>query len=301
MSREWLLSKGWRRHSIVSHKQNSLAQLLPALPSKVKSIASLEEAILIIATYDCAVVNPCFEVEPWIQLLVAFPVELEKKFTEGRDPRRIHFRLNHLGIEKTFETNAAGIVQVNREKLCEISPDNDYHIIDSSKYDLKNWLAERYKQDTWPDAFNSAIKPRESRLKRFWTRYNNYISSLYIKLNTYEELEDSNYSASIIVALGVGKQRGLIKQLRKNNKQLTDKGLDKVITHFSSEIITIFEDVIIIEDDPTTDLGKAVEVIEENSLTVHQLKNFFRFSPYSLSNFESESPLPMDMKPNRAN
>jgi len=299
--RDLLLNKGWRRHSVLSIKHDSLNHAYPHLPDKIKSIAAIDGAILIIATYDCAVVNPCFESEPWIQLLVAFPAKFEKRFAQGRDPRRIHFTVNHLGMEKIFETNAVGIAQLDRELLCDIAPDDDYQLNEDSKYDLKNWLAERFKQETWPDSFNKAVKPVERRLKRFWNRYNDYISSLYLKLDTYKELSEGKYSASIIVALEVGKQRALIKQIKSNNKQLADKTIDEVMTYLSSEILNIFGDVIIIEDDVTTTIGKAVEVMEENAITVHHLRSFYRFSPYTMSEFGSEAPLPLDMQSSRAN
>lgn len=301
MVRDLLLNKGWRRHSIISIKHDSLNHAFPYLEEKTKAIAALDGAIIIVATYDCAVVNPCFESEPWVQLLVAFPVSFEKRFAQGRDPRRIHFTVEHSGEEKVFETNAAAITQVNRELLRDISPDDDYQLIDNSKYDLKNWLAERFKQDTWPDSFNRAVKPVEKRLKKFWTRYNEYISSLYIKLDTYEELNEGRYTVSIIIALEVGKQRALIKQIRSSNKQFSDKTVDEIMNVLSSEIIDIFGETIIIEVDPTTATNKAVEVMSEDMITLHQLRNFYRFSPYTMSDFASVNPLPVDMKSSKSN
>ena len=85
LARDELLEKGWRRHSIVSSGHGGMAILLPHLPEKAKKIASIDGAIALIATYDCAVVNSCFEDEPWVQILVAFPIEYQKRFAKGRD------------------------------------------------------------------------------------------------------------------------------------------------------------------------------------------------------------------------
>jgi hypothetical protein len=299
--RELLLNKGWRRHSLLSIRHDSLNHVFPHLPEKIQSIASIKGAILIIATYDCAVVNSCFDTEPWVQLLAAFPVEFEKQFAQGRDPRKIHFTINHFGQKETFETNAASIVQIERKLLCNILPDDEYELVENSKYDLKNWLAERFKQDTWPDAFNKAVKPIEKRLKRLWKRYNEHISSLYLKLNTYDELDHDKYSVAIIVAIEVGKQRALVKLIRSNNKQLIDKPIDDVMKDLSNEVINIFGDTVIIEDDPTTSIGKAIEVIGEDGITIHHLRSFHRFSPYTLSEFEKDTPLPIDMVAGKSN
>jgi len=119
---------------------------------------------------------------------VAFPAEYKKRFSKGRDPRRLHFDIHIKGDNQNYETNASCVCQVPREVLLEIKPDFSYDIGEPSKYDLKNWLAERYRQSTWPDAFNNALRPAEKRLKRFWGRYRDYISGMYIQLNSYEEI-----------------------------------------------------------------------------------------------------------------
>lgn len=299
--RDLLLEKGWRRHSVVSLRDDTLNQFIPHLPDKIKTVLCQRGAVLIVATYDCAVVSPCFDSEPWVQLLAAFPVTFEKKYSQGRDPRRLHFSIGHNDQSITFETNAACIAQLDRELLCPCQPDDEYVLPDSSKYDLKNWLAERFKQETWPDAFNIAIQPIQKRLKKFWARYTDCISSLYIKLDTYEEIPAGKYCAAIIIAIDVGKQRKLIQQMRSNNNQLKDKSMDEVISHLSSELIDIIGSTLDIEADPTMQNGKAVAVIEENGITVHQIRQFYRFSPYSMSEFKKESALPVDMLSSKSN
>ena len=299
MSREQLLEKGWRRHSVISPSHDAITALLPYLPEVVIGIASVEGAVILISTYDCAVVNPCFSGEPWVQLLVAFPADYQKKFSKGRDPRRLHFLIGRDGNSACYETNASCICQVKRDLLLEIEPDLPYLVSDSDKYDLKNWLAERFRQDTWPDAFNFALKPAEKKLKKFWVRYNDFISGMYIKLNTYDELEDGRYSVSIIVAIESGKQRKLISKVREVDKNMRDKSIDEVMARIENEVLNAFGNTVSIDEDRTKLHGKAIEIIDENVLSVHQLRHFPRFSPYSLSEFDSDAPPPVDLVPAR--
>jgi len=297
--REQLLGKGWRRHSIISDEDGSLNKVIAHLPEKIQQKASADGAIILISTYDCAVVNHCFDTEPWVQLLIAFPVDYAKKYSKGRDPRRLHFSITHAGQEKHFETNASCICQCAREILLDVDPDENYQLSDIDKYDLKTWVAERFRQDTWPDALNRALKPAEGRLKRFYRRYNEYASGMYLRLNTYEELEGKKYSASVILALESGKQRALIKKLKTNNPQLNGKTIDEVMSHLANEVLTSFGDTIIIDSDPTNNSGKAIEIMEESNISVQQLREFACLSPHSLSDFNADEPPPIETVPGK--
>ena len=261
-------------------------------------MVSTEGAIVLIALYDCAVVSDSFADEPWVQLLVATPTQLQKQYSKGRNPRILHFEATIDGQNKGFEVNPRGICQIARESLLQLDIETNYRVDQANSYDLKQWLAERYRQDTWPDAFNNALKDRERRLKRFWARYNDFISGLYIRLHTSEELEADKYRIAAIVAIESGKERALLHQMRDNNKQLREKSIDEIKGHLASEIIDILGDAVIFEADRTNVFhGKAVEVLGEEQIPIHRLRTFSRFSPYSLSEFGTEAPPPVEMLP----
>ena len=299
MDRDVLLANGWRRHSIISADDDAYETLLKKLPASQRQIANSNSAIAILATYDCAIVNPNLTAEPWLHVLLAYKTEPNKQFFNGRDPRRIHFQVENSGTAEYFETNAACIAQLDREPIVSIENTNTCYLPDESKFDLMNWLSERFKLTTWPDNFNNAIKPSAKKLKAFWKRYNDYISSLYINLNTYEEVEASEYSISIIIALESGKQRQFLKKVRSQSKQLADCNIDEANAHVENEVATIFSGNISINKDPTAKSNLAIKILDEQSITLHQLRKFSRFSPYSLSEFGEESVLPIDMLPER--
>ena len=295
MDRDVLLANGWRRHSIISEEDDAYEALLEMLPTSQRQIATSNSAIAILATYDCAIVNPNLTAEPWLHILLAYKTEPKKQFFNGRDPRCIHFQVENSGTTEYFETNAACIAQLDREPIVGFKNNNVSHLTEASKFDLMNWLSERFKLVTWPDNFNDAIKPAGKRLKAFWKRYNDYISSMYLHLNTYEEVEKSQYAISIIVTLENGKQRQFLKKVREQSKQLANCSIDEAKIHVENEIANIFSKLITINEDPTAQSNLAIKIIEEKSITLHQLRKFSRFSPYSLSEFGDEAPIPIDM------
>lgn len=302
MSRELLLAKGWLRHSVISSTSGDLEKIQQRLPEKIiAAVESTENTIAIIATYDCAVVSDCFDKEPWVQLLLATPTSFEKIFAKGRDSRRIHVPIQVKGEVRHYEVNAAGMCQIPRETLLEISPDQEYLLYDTEKYDLKQWTAERYRQDTWPDAFNSSIKPAKGRLKRFWKRHNDCISGLYLQLNTYAELNNAEkYVAVIIIALEEGKQRRLLTDIKNRDKKLKGISIDDAMEIIENEAFTAFGDTINVAPDPTRKSGRAIEVVSEASITIQHLREFYRFSPYSLSEHDSKAPPPAEMSQGKA-
>ncbi len=300
MARDELLAKGWRRHSVVALSYETIELLASELPQKIIDMVSIEGAIVLIALYDCGVVAESFDSEPWAQLLVAEPTQFDKQLSKGGNPRRLHFHVSKSGEELAFETNAKGVCQIDREMLLKLEVSRNYSIDDTNKFDLKQWLAERYRQDTWPDAFNNAVRPRRGKLKKLWKRYNDFISGLYVKLDSYEELIEGKYSIAVVLAIEEGTERGLIKRMRENNKQLKDKTIDDVKSHLANEVLVAFGDSVTFLDDPTNKVhGKAVAVFGESQVTIHHQRTFGRFSPYSLSEYGTEAPMPPEMTSGR--
>ncbi len=292
-NRELLLEKGWRRHTFIS-TENQLDNLLAALPDKLHDLLHVKDIKIIIATYDCAVVNGSFDDEPWLQLLIAIPTGFNKQHSSGRSARRLHFYIRSDKDEIAYEVNARSICQIDRELLKSLDRDDSVGISLEYSYDLRNWLAERYRQDTWPDAFNRAVEPAEKRLKKFWKRYQEYITGLYIKLNTYDEIEEGKYKEAKIICIESEKERSFIVHLREKDNSLIGKGISEVKNKVVNEVKVAFGETVEFEEDTTNMSGYAIEILDEGSVTVDQLRKFPRYSPYSLSLYD-DAPLPAEM------
>jgi hypothetical protein len=293
LERDELVHKGWRRHAVFCAQNDSLANLEPRLPEGLKPIATQAGTIALVVTYDCAVVCGDFVGEPWVQILLAFPCKLDKAYARGRHERRLHFEVEVDGRLQAYETSAALFVQVERSVLLNCEPSRSFSLDAQNKKYLIVWVAERFRRETWPDAFNDRLKPAQRRLKRLWTRYNNYVTGLYLRLNPFDEISEGNYEVSVIVAVEAQKQRQLYKDIvarvrMEQRKTISPKEAEALLVN---EVITAFGDAVTWTEDRSNLWGFGIEIIEEESLTQANLKEFFLFSPYHLSLLDDPAPL----------
>lgn len=219
--REELLARGWGRHSCILIEDSIIEWLAPLLPASVHELC-VQGNLLIISLYDCAVINPCFESEPWVNVLIAKKIDsLTKQFQNGRNERRLHFSISVDGQSEAFEVNASSIFQFERSRLLELNKHNGYQVEDDASFSLKHWLAERFRRDVWPDAFNRSIKKAEKRLKKFYERRNGHLSGVYLKLDSWKKSRQMRSTRSVgLLSLKTRCFVRLEDQLSRANKDL---------------------------------------------------------------------------------
>lgn len=295
MSRGLLLEKGWKRHSVIEASSDLGKKVKANSPEIIRNLLEVENALILITTYDCAVVHHCFKNEPWVQILVITPVELEKKYKNRRDPRILHFTVKSDSSEMSYQATASGFFQLERVILCDYNPSSKYEITDANSYELKIWVADRFRQETWSDEFNRAVQPAKKKLKRLHNRLKEYTTGIYIKLeNNGEEMESEKYSISVLMLLEKGKSRKLLEYVRQKKKD-KNISIDKAKETIVNEIVTAFGNTVDFIEDVTCHLNKAVYVESEENITIFQLREYKLFSPHTLSEFENDSELPIDI------
>lgn len=266
------------------------------LPDKLRALAELEDAIAIFITYDCAIVHHDFDVEPWVQLLIARPVEFDKNFANGKGERKLHFYVSKDGHNVSYETTAAGIGQVHREVLLKTIPDPIFIVDSDTRFHITTWITERFQRSTWPDAFNRSIRPREKALKEFYKRNKQFISALYLRLDDYNEKRaGEQYSANILIAIDDSKHRDLLAELRNKHPHIDSRDFETLLSKLAIELRTALGDKVVIVDEPGVVGGIPVE--SESNITIGQIKSFQRFSPYYLSDLANQDPFPLDVAP----
>ncbi len=300
MNQSNLFNKGWRRHSIISQNNGGVEAIKPLLPEIIQTLLERPGAIAIVATYDCAVVHADYEKEPWVQLLVASPVSCKKKYTLCRNPRKLHFQITIHQAEENHEVTAAGICQIRRQALQDIKPDKSYKLQGLAVDNINYWIAERFRQVAWPDAFNRALAPQTPKIKKFYNKYSDYISAVYIQLDRYDEIkEGEKYQLSIIIAISKSKYRPLIEWLREAEAQLKNSPIDELKEFIEGKLISVIGNNIELLKDPTKSHKKAVEVLSEDGITLDQIRMYFRYSPYTESAGSADSIKPVDAIPSK--
>ncbi|MGA3696362.1 hypothetical protein ACPAVH_10870 [Enterobacteriaceae bacterium TYF_5] len=294
--REKLLEKGWGRHSCILIDEQITQWLSPTLPESVQGLC-VNGNLLIISLYDCAVINPCFLTEPWVNVLIAKKIDTpNKQFQNNRNERKLHFFVMNDGNSEAFEVNASSIIQFERNKLLELSKNIHYQIENDSSFSLKHWLAERFRRDVWPDAFNNSIKSAEKRLKKFYDRWNDYLSGIYLKLDTWEEKpEGVKYTICGIIVIEDNKLRQLRKKIKETESGLADKDNDCLDKFISNQFKVIFDNLIDWVEDPTSLLGIALALKTEGQITLSHQREFRRLNPYTLSDQDPNAPMPAEM------
>lgn len=287
--RQTLTEKGWRRHSIIGRDNPAFNAILKKLPEIITSQIT-GNTVIILTTYDCGIVHHSLDAEPWVQMILANPKNKDNNFANGKNVRKLHFDIEKNGESINFETNACLIYQVEREVLLNYEPSTDYFVDSKSSQCINIWIAERFRQDTFPDLFNELIRPAGRNLKKFYKKYNDFLSSVYIKLDD----SDAGYNISLILALLDGKKREF-HQFVRNNQNKPDLSLAKIETLVANEISSAFKDSVVFTVDKSMENQKAIEIKTESNITLKQVRDYSLFSPYHLS--DNDSPLPVDVLP----
>lgn len=198
------LEAGWKRGAFVRLSENPA--LLDELPKKMVSfIANKKNAMVIPVLYDCALIEDSFEKEPWAQVLICWEIEAcQGNFAHAKNPRTLHTKVIKEHESISVEFTAMSFSQVDREVLLSCSTDNSLSWEPGKLAQLLDWVAERFRQPTFPDSFNNRLRPVERRLDNEWKSeiFREFCAGVYFKLSSYDELpEPEIYHLDVIIAV----------------------------------------------------------------------------------------------------
>ena len=113
----------WHQGSVVSSE--STPQLTAIVTGPVQARFS-ESDWCIVLSHDCDILNPDFQKEPWVEVIVARPVGEgggDPALRNGRNPRRIHFDARIGGRSVDLEASIHDRWWLRREDLAKLLPD----------------------------------------------------------------------------------------------------------------------------------------------------------------------------------
>jgi hypothetical protein len=153
----------WRQGSVVSDELFQQLSTREEFPSK----ADTSSGVLIVVSQDCDVCNDSYEKEPWVELLLAIPVEKPNgTFFNGNHPRIIQFEMVNAENTKVFESSIHDKFRIDRKKLIDYPPNSHWNLKQRTIRDIKHWLARRYTRQAFPNEFERRISSSKSK----WTR-----------------------------------------------------------------------------------------------------------------------------------
>lgn len=180
----------WRQGSIIGCKLISTAT--GALPA---SRPIPEDSLLILISQDCDIVHKRYEVEPFIEFLVANRTEATGKnrgLEWGKHPRRFQFSILQQGRDSLFEIDINDRYRVPRQILLAGLPERqlDARLTEA----IGRWVAKRYTRAAFPDEFNRRTDAARDKLADLFKKQGDLILSIYIRIEPEDtELVDEDY------------------------------------------------------------------------------------------------------------
>ena len=125
--------------------------------------------MLILISQDCDIVHKRYEVEPFIEFLVANRIEATSKnkgLQWGKHPRRFQFSVLQQGGNSLFEIDINDRYRAPRQILLAGLPEQrlDAKLTEA----IGRWVAKRYTRAAFPDEFNRRTDAARDQLGKVW-------------------------------------------------------------------------------------------------------------------------------------
>jgi hypothetical protein len=174
---------------------NTLWRQGSVLPRQLMSPESLPEGLepeakIVVLTHSCDVVQRSFELEPYVELLIARRVAtIDGSKTKGKNPRRIQFPIEVNGVEEYYEICIHDKIRLDRKLLEGGSPDASCRISAGDIRRMGSWAGKRYHREAFPTEFNSRItQTAKKKFKKALQKHGAEIRGIFIALFPDTEL-----------------------------------------------------------------------------------------------------------------
>lgn len=174
----------WRQGSVLPRELLSPG----VIPSNLDPLARL-----ILISHDCDIVHSSYELEPYVEFLVARPAaERDGSKSNGKNPRSLQLCLDVNGTEQLYEISIHEKYRDDRNVLERGEPDSAYRLSTSNIQRMGLWAGKRYNRPAFPSAFNQRIPPKlKKKFKRALEQYGDQVSGIFIFLAPNTELSEA--------------------------------------------------------------------------------------------------------------
>jgi hypothetical protein len=175
----------WRQGSVVPRELLPPEDLSHELPAEAKLIA---------ISHDCDIVNPSLDAEPWLEILVARPIDkLDGSLTQGKNPRKLHLSLDQDGSKQFYELDIHEKFRTKRGCLSGGIPDASLILDRLQIQQIARWVGKRYSRPSFPSAFDVRIPDAiRKKIKKLLARDGADIKGIFLGL-TDDELEPGQH------------------------------------------------------------------------------------------------------------
>ncbi len=194
--RERLIELGWRQGVLLKPEDGRLTENA--------HYDITEGDLLLIVSQTCDLVQGSFDAEPYFETLCIHPLEREPNgaYLHGKNSRHLEFSidLEGNGVRHWYALPYERHINNRRILLEGQAPGAPLN-----PQDLKvilTWLSRRYTRTAFPEEFVKRCKTREKQLSKNFSRLNPLVSDVYIRLGSFEELEeDRDYIIDVMLLM----------------------------------------------------------------------------------------------------
>jgi hypothetical protein len=248
-----VLQKEWRQGSLCSDIARDALRIT-------------SDALAIVLSHDCDIVQPNIEKEPYIEILIASPIsQLDGNCTRGKNSRCYHFSFNDV----SYEIKAVERVSVPRQILVDYEP----HHLKLPTEEIKaivHWFAQRYERPAFPNNFNKRLsKKTKQTIDRILKESGHLISGIYISCPQEELSDDMPYDILLYVLMSDEDFGDTEKFI--TCEEMSQRIFDAVKNHSKGILLANSEELC----------------ISEKEISLHDLRYLKRFTSFDHFSFDT--------------
>jgi hypothetical protein len=214
------------------------------LPIEDLPIGLLVEAKLIAISHDCDICNRFLDDEPWLEILVAWPIgELDGSLTLGKNPRKMHFSIGEGVAQRHYELDIHKKFRTKRDCLSAGHPDPSFKLDRHQIQLIARWVGKRYSRPSFPNSFDQRIPATiRKKIKKLFTRDGADIKGIYLALTDAELKPNEEYL--VVLRLVIASEAGEddereLKALKVLTELQNLMNQCKGVSVFDAEILTV--------------------------------------------------------------
>ncbi len=197
---EKIRANGWKQGAV----------LLPErLPEGVLDDFNLpEHALLYVLTHDCDLVQPDFQKEPHVEVLVIESITtIDGNYTHGKNSRLLHFSIG----EGAFQASCHDRHRLDRKMFAQIAPSEAHPVNPILCALISEWMSKRYTRAAFPDAFNRRLSCERKFIRKFFQEHGECFDQILIRCEPGREelFDDQDYRVAVWLVLDDSQRSGL--------------------------------------------------------------------------------------------
>lgn len=266
-----LEESGWKQGSVL--RENDISCIVDA-----KNIPCDNNSIFLVASQSCDIANNNAELEPYIEVSLARPIDRTNgNYAHNKNPRILHTQLMYRTNDSSvfsdiyIELKAFEKFLIKKEVFKNLKPDLDRILSDRQLKSYVAWLAARYSRPALPTEFNNRIdtsidsKKLKDKVKKIGTQ----LLGIYVEITPDAEIkENESYNVNLLGLLPAGFSGDLAKI--EDTLDAYQNALKKAGMEVKSALLT--------ED-------------EVSLATINRFKRFY----YDDLSFKEKTPLPPEV------